>query len=204
MTERNLWVLTGLIFFLILFLFLGGVGFRKQMHQGKTAIGMVAFLFLLQSLFGQMMLGAMLCLRLLIFVLSALILLTGQARDYLLGLIQWKVPYEIAYMVMIGLHFFPILREEALDVYYSIQLRGMELKKTSWKNKLKAYLKMSLPVLAGAMERAKDTSISMEARAFRAYPNRTYLRRLKLTPIDVVLMVLFPLLLVLFLLFRVV
>lgn len=132
--------------------------------------------------------------RLMIVVFSALILLTGQPRDYLLGLIQWRVPYEIAYMVMIGLRFFPLLREEALDVYYSVQLRGMELRKASLKVKLQVYLKISLPILAGTLERAKDTSMAMEARAFRAYEKRTYMRQMKLRANDICFMVLSPIL----------
>ncbi len=192
MAVKNLAFLLGLLLFTVLSLALGGVKLGRLLAQAKAAFGMVAFLFLLQALFGQAELGALLCIRLLVVILSALILMTGAPRDYLLGLVQWKVPYEIAYMVLIGLHFFPILREEAMDVSYSIQLRGTELQKASLKKKLRTYLKISLPVLAGAMERAKDTSISMEARAFRAYPRRTYMRKLRLKTRDICLMVIFP------------
>lgn len=199
MGVKNLWLLLGLLLFTILLLLLGGVDLKRQIRQARTAVGMVAFLFVLQTVFGQMELGALLCVRLMILIMSALILLTGEARDYLLGLVQMKVPYEIAYMVMIGLHFFPLLREEALDVYYSIQLRGTELKKISLRKKLQVYMKICLPILSGAMERAKDTSISMEARAFRAFPKRTYMRKLKLKMKDKLLILLFPVLTVLFL-----
>lgn len=194
MVVKNIWMQLGLLCFTVLILAIGGVNLRRQLSQAKIAVGMVLFLFLLQAIFGRAELGALLSVRLLIIIMSALLLLTGEARDYLLGLVQWKIPYEIAYMVIIGLHFFPILKEEALDVYYSIQLRGTELQKASLKKKLSAYLKLSLPILAGAMERAKDTSISMEARSFRAYPKRTYMRKLKLKARDVILMVLFPIL----------
>lgn len=194
MTVEKISFLLGLFVFTSLLLALGKVNLGRQIRQVRTAVGMVIFLFLLQTIFGQMMLGAVLCIRLLIIILSALILLTGEARDYLLGLIQLRIPYEIAYMVLIGLHFFPILKEEALDVYYSVQLRGTEIKKTSLRKKLKIYLNISLPVLAGAMERAKDTSIAMEARAFRAYPKRTYMRKLKLKARDIFCIVIFPLL----------
>lgn len=200
MAVENLRFLLGLLLFTSALLAAGKVGFRQQLKQARMAVGMVVFLFLLQALFGQMELGAVLSVRLLIVIVSALILLTGAPRDYLLGLVQWKIPYEIAYMVIIGLHFFPILREEAMDVYYSIQLRGMEIKKASIAAKLRVYLKISLPILAGAMERAKDMSISMEARAFRAYPKRTYMRKLKLKARDLICMTMFPLLAAVFIL----
>jgi len=200
MIIKDILLLTGILLFAIITLAVGGVELKKQMHQAKTVLGMIFFLFILQSLFAWIggslyegaLLAGMLSLRLLIIVLSALIIMTGESRDYLLGMVQWKMPYEIAYMVLIGLHFFPILKEEALDVYYSIQLRGTEMKKTSLRRKLAVYLKISLPVLAGAMARAKAVSISMEARCFRIKPKRTYMRKLKLKTRDILIMVIFP------------
>jgi len=196
MIINDIWLLIGLSFFLIALLALGGISLKEQVlhQQMKLALGMIVFLFLLQTLFGRMELGALLCVRLLVVILSAQILLTGRSRDYLLGLIQLKVPYEIAYMVLIAMHFFPLLKEEALDVYYSIQFRGTELKKTSIPKKISVYRSLCLPILVGAMERVRDTSIAMESRAFRALPRRTYMRKLKLKARDFALIIIFPIL----------
>lgn len=194
MLTSNVWFLLGLLVFTIVVLFLGNVGLERQKKQLKGIITMLVFLFVIQALFGQAYFGAVLCIRLVIVVMSALILLTGEMRDYLLALTQMKVPYELAYMVVLAFHFFPILREEALDVYHSIQLRGCELKKTSLKNKLLAFKGMCIPILAGALSRAEDTAIAMEARGFRMYRRRTYLRKLTLKKKDIALMVLFPIL----------
>mgnify|MGYP001248608253 CR=1 FL=1 len=195
MTVANILYLSGLFAATVVILAAGGVSLGRQLYQVRGILGMIGFLFVLQWIFGGMdglVLAAMLSVRLLIIVMSALILLTGEPRDYLLGMTQWKMPYEIAFMVMTGLHFFPILKEEALDIYYSIQLRGTEMKKTSLKKKLKTYLKISLPILAGAMERAKDTSVAMEARCFRLMPQRTYMRRLRLKARDICVMIIVP------------
>lgn len=194
MITDNIWWLLGLMFFTVIFMALGGISPAAQIRQGKGALSLVLFLFILQALFGNWQLGAMLCIRLLIVIMSALILLTGRSTDYLLGLTKWKVPYEIAYMVIIGFHFFPILKQEAGDVYQSIQLRGKEVKKAGIAGRLKIYKRISLPILMGALERAKDTSISMEARCFRLYPYRTYLREIRLRKKDWVLMLLIPVL----------
>ncbi len=187
--------LSAILVMTVLVLGLGGVPLAKQLYQAKSLLSMIVFLFILQWIFGGgegLLLAAMLSVRLLIFVMSGMMLLTGESRDYLLGMTQWKMPYEIAFMVMIGLHFFPILKEEALDVYYGIQLRGTEMKKTTLRQKLKTYLKISLPILAGAMEKAKDMSIAMEARCFRMYPQRTYMRSLKLKAKDICVMIAVP------------
>ncbi|MGE5458882.1 MAG: energy-coupling factor transporter transmembrane component T family protein [Methanobacterium sp.] len=123
-------------------------------------------------------------LRIAIIIISGMILLSSSERDFLQGLVQWKIPYEIAFMVMLGLHFLPILREEALNVYHAVQMRGMELQKISARQKLKLYTRMMLPILSGALYRAEQMSIAMEARAFRAYPQRSYLRKLELKTLD--------------------
>lgn len=131
-------------------------------------------------------------LRLLIIVLVALILLTGEARDYLLALVQCRVPYEIAFMTMTAVHLLPILHSEATDVYYAVQMRGTEIKKASLLEKLRIYARISLPIVAGTVRRAEQISVAMEARAFRALPRRTFMRRLTLTPRDVVWLVAVP------------
>ena len=194
MLTSNLWFLIGLLIFTILILIIGKVELSRQKKQFMGILSMLIFLFILQAIFGQAYFGAVLCVRLIIVVMSALILLTGHMRDYLLGMVQWKLPYELAFMVVLAFHFFPILRQEALDVYYSIQLRGCELKKTSLKNKLLAFKGMCIPILAGALSRAQDTAIAMEARGFRMHRKRTYMRKLTLKKKDIALMILFPVL----------
>ena len=102
--------------------------------------------------------------------MSALILLTGESRDYLPALVQMKIPYEIAFMVMAAVHFLPMLKEEAMDVYYSVQLRGTEIANAPLPKKLRAFSKICMPILVGAINRAKQMSIAMEARGFRSRP----------------------------------
>ena len=191
-TDRIPYLL-GLLAFTVAVMIAGGTGFSRIWRQLTGAVSIVAFIFVLQTLFGQLVLGAMLAIRLLIIIMSALILLAGAPRDYLLAMVQCRMPYELAYMVILAFHFFPILREESQDVYYSIQLRGTELKRVSVMKKLTAFRKMCIPILASAMERAKDTSIAMEARGFRA-KKRTYMRKLKLKKRDVAVMIAMPVL----------
>ena len=133
----------------------------------------------------------MVSLRLLIIILSALIVLSGRLRDYLLALTQCKIPYEIAFMVLIAFRFLPILREEALDVLNGAQMRGLKIRKTGLKNKAGAYISIMLPVVAGAVRRAEQTSVAMEARGFRAYEQRTNMRKLKLNAGDIIYTALF-------------
>jgi energy-coupling factor transport system permease protein len=185
------------------FILLAG-GLRPALIWGRLRglFGLVALLFLIQCLFNRsggpllslagltlvteagFSTAVLVSLRLLIIMLSALIVLSGEPRDYLLALTQCKIPYEIAFMVLAALRFIPMLREEAQDVLCAAQLRGLRLKKTSLPKRAKAYISLMLPVTAGAIRRAEQLSLAMEARAFRAYPHRTTMRRLRLQPGD--------------------
>jgi energy-coupling factor transport system permease protein len=204
------WFLLGLLVFTCLLLLLGGAELSGAVRQVKEILGLILSLFIIQCFFtrsgepwlviegfslitsGGIELACVLSLRLLILVFSALILLTGEMRDYLLALVQMKIPYEIAFMTMASVHFLPLLREEALNVFYAVQLRGTELKKTSCRKKIQIYLHICLPILVGALNRAKAMALAMEIRAFRAYPKRTYLRRLTLKKNDKAILAIFP------------
>lgn len=194
----------------MLILLVGGTHPARILRQVRGIFYMIIMLFIVQCLFvrtgdplislgnftlittGGLNTAAGICLRLLILVVSALILLTGESRDYLPALVQMKIPYEIAFMVMAAVHFLPLLKEEAMDVYYSVQLRGTEIAKASLPKKLQAFSRICMPILVGAINRAKQMSIAMEARGFRSRPNRTYLHTISLKAKDVALLVILP------------
>jgi energy-coupling factor transport system permease protein len=187
---------------------------RAVWNRVRALFVLIASLFLLQTLFfgwGResgdallsvfgvglvypegIVLAAALSLRLVIIVVSAAVLIEGEIRDYMLALLQMRFPYEIVFMVMIGLHFLPILREEAVNVYQCMQLRGREMKKIRLPEKLRAYAGLCLPVLVSTLRRADETSVAMEIRGFRAMPRRTSMRRLTLRKRDVFFLVFWP------------
>ncbi|MDD4171054.1 MAG: energy-coupling factor transporter transmembrane component T [Syntrophomonas sp.] len=187
---------------------LGAFRFDIGMIGGylRPLVSLLLILFLIQCLFtkggqvwltiGQLELvssagliaGASVVLRILVVVNSAMLLTTCSSRDFVLGLIQWKVPYEIAFMVSIALRFLPLFRDEMQNVITAVQLRGVELKKVAWGEKISMYRTLIFPVVYRTMLKAQQLSIVMEARGFRAYPRRTYLRRLDLYWADYVIM----------------
>jgi energy-coupling factor transport system permease protein len=199
--------LAALLGLTIVVLLAGGVDPRSTWGQVRGVLQVVAILFVVQCVFvrsgepvvsvagltlvttGGITVALGVTLRLLIVVCSALVLLTGRPRDYLLALVQCRVPYEIAFMVMTAVHFLPILREEALDVYHAVQMRGTEVAKAGVRERLAVYARIALPVVAGALRRAEQVSLAMEARAFRAKPRRTSMRRLTLRARDVAALV---------------
>jgi energy-coupling factor transport system permease protein len=175
----------------------------------KAFLSLMLFLFMLQSVFspgGKVFLqigslpllssagvaaGASVVLRMLVVTASALLLTTFRSRDFVLGLVQWKVPYELAFMVAITLRFLPIFRDELLNVLTAVQLRGVELKKVAWGQKLVLYRELFVPIVYRSMLKAEQMAVAMEARGFRAYPTRTSLRQLNFHGIDFIIMILF-------------
>ncbi len=135
--------------------------------------------------------GASVILRILVISSVAMLFTTFSSRDFILGLVQWRVPYELAFMVSIALRFLPVFREELINVVTAVQLRGVELKQIPWGQKITLYRRLFFPVAYRTMLRAEQLAIAMEARAFRAYPQRTYLRRLYFRYADYVIMLVF-------------
>jgi energy-coupling factor transport system permease protein len=130
--------------------------------------------------------GVVVSLRLYIILLTALVILTGEPRDYILAMTQSGIPYEIAFMSLAALRFIPMLREEAQDVLCAVQMRGTQLKKSGLKHKAKVYISVMIPIIAGAIHRSEQLSIAMEARGFRAYPKRASMRRLRFHTKDMI------------------
>jgi len=114
---------------------------------------------------------------------------TTPPQKMLLGLVRLKIPYGIAFMAVTALRFLPILLTEILTVIEAQRLRGFNPLKI--KNMFKGLMNMLLPVLANSVRRAGVLAASVESRAFRAYPERTYLKDLRYNRFDFGIMAIF-------------
>ncbi|MBP1925816.1 energy-coupling factor transport system permease protein [Sedimentibacter acidaminivorans] len=123
-------------------------------------------------------------LRISIIVVSATIITTSTSREIVQGLVQWKCPYEIAFMVSIAIRFLPILKEEMSDMIIAIQLRGIDIKKVKLIKKIKIYKYIMLPIVTNSILKARELSLAMEMRGFRAYSTRTSYMVLKMNRLD--------------------
>lgn len=134
--------------------------------------------------------GVQTILRFFIVIAAAVIMTTANPRDIIQGLIQWKIPYELAFMVTIAIRFLPLLQEEAKDTLTALQLRGVNLKKIPIFKRLKTYSYLLMPLLVSVLMKSRDLSVAMEMRAFRAFPQRTSLRELHFRRADYYVMLL--------------
>lgn len=196
--SQNVLQLAALFVLIFLMLVFGGVNIKEAVCRVKGMIKLIISLFIIQCIFnragdplisvfgltlittGGVSASAVVTLRLIILLISAVVIMTSSSRDYLTAMMQIHIPYEIAFMVMAGLRFLPILREESQDIMCAVQMRGTKIKGTGLRKRAKIYISLLIPVVAGAIRRSEQMSVAMEMRCFRAYPKRTCMRRLTL------------------------
>jgi energy-coupling factor transport system permease protein len=133
---------------------------------------------------GGIIKGVEFVLRLMIIIISATIMTTSNHREIIQGLNQFKVPYEISFMVSVAIRFLPMLSSEIKNTLIAVQLRGIEIEKLKFFKRISLYRYIFYPVLINTVKKAQGISIAMEARAFRAYPYRTSYLILKFRAID--------------------
>ncbi|MDD3652591.1 MAG: energy-coupling factor transporter transmembrane component T [Desulfotomaculaceae bacterium] len=185
------------------------INFIGIMFKFKKLLPLLLVMLIVQSVFaagGETLLAykginiltsngfnAALCIlfRMLILFSSAMLIMTSSSKDYVLALVQLKIPYEIAFMVMVAFRFLPVFLEEIKDTLIAVQLRGVDLKRIAWGNKVKFYTHFFTPLLWSVMLKARQLAITMEARAFRVYRRRTYLRVLRYSVLDYYVMAFF-------------
>ncbi len=85
-------------------------------------------------------------------------------RQLLRCFLQWRMPYEIAFMLVTALRFLPVMLQEAQVVRQAQALRRPE-KRSSFFG-LKLALQSLLPVLARSLRRATTLALSVESRGF--------------------------------------
>ena len=123
-------------------------------------------------------------LRFFIIILVAGLLMDYPFQDYLIALNAWKIPYEIAFIVAATIHFLPIFRTTFKNKMEALALRGISINKISISQRIKTFRILLLPIIATALYNIQYRAISLEMRAFRLYPDRTYLHHKKLNFID--------------------
>ncbi len=155
----------------LIFLFVSMVFIQSIFSQEGNSIIRVGRLILLTDV--GMGKGLMVILRMSMMIMCATILMTSTVRILVQGLIQLKIPYEIAFMVMIGLKWIPLLGEEFRDVMTALELRGVNIKKLTIRKKIKIYTYMITPVLTGTIVQSQKMAIAMTCKGLRACEGRT-------------------------------
>jgi energy-coupling factor transport system permease protein len=114
-------------------------------------------------------------LRIYTIVLSSIIFVrTTDPRDLAISLVtQMRVPYRVAYAFFIALRIVPMIEEEIGIIRAAQAVRGVA-RKRGIAGRIGETKRYAMPLLVGSLRRAAMMVMSMEGRAFGAYPQRTF------------------------------
>ena len=120
---------------------------------------------------------------LLISLTSMVFVWTTDPRKLILGLIYLGVPYRIAYGLFVALRFMPIMENEAAVIREALAVRSV----AEVSGRREAMRRYVMPLLVAGIRRSEQMAITMDCRAFGAYPTRTYVDAFRWTVSGVLL-----------------
>ncbi|WP_077303465.1 energy-coupling factor transporter transmembrane component T family protein [Virgibacillus pantothenticus] len=126
-----------------------------------------------------------LTLRMLAFAaLSFMFIFTTNMVHFILSLMQQcKLPPKLAYGILAGYRFLPLMRDELQQIRAAHQVRGVN-RASGLKETIQQYKRYAIPLLAGAIRKAERTAIAMESKGFSGKKNRVFYRQFQVTFID--------------------
>jgi len=129
--------------------------------------------------------------------LSLLFALTTNPVTFILSLMQQlKLSPKIAYGVMVGFQFLPVLKEEFVQIQQAQRLRGFTTEKNGIQRLLNTR-RVLIPMLAGAVRKAERAAFAMEARGFTGEKRTSFYHVISIGKVDAILVALFLFVLVL-------
>jgi energy-coupling factor transport system permease protein len=115
-----------------------------------------------------------------IFVISLIFVRTTNPRDLAVSSVQvLHVPYRIAYSMFVALRIIPLIEDQFATVRAAQTVRGVGMD-PGLRGRIRNSVRYALPVLVGVMREANIMVLSMESRAFGAYPTRTFVNEVRM------------------------
>jgi energy-coupling factor transport system permease protein len=194
--------------------FIVKIPIRKILPHGKFLVFIIAFVLLLQLLFGSesggyiikpllpekipfiggagslkkegLYTGLMLGCRLIsLSIIMPLLTMTTETRLLAYGITRFGFNYKTAYIITSALNMMPVFEKDAAMIIDGRRLKGMKtLKRGDVFARLREYSMIALPLLIKAMRRSVLIGNAMDARAFGAYKTRTWLTETKMSSGD--------------------
>jgi energy-coupling factor transport system permease protein len=124
--------------------------------------------------------GITVALRLINLILIADLLFRISSAEYMLAFKAWHIPFEISFLITTVIRFIPDYYRLFLAYRETLYLRNIEIRKLSIKNKLSVLVALLIPVLTANLADVKSRAVALDMKAFRLYPQRTYLHEARL------------------------
>ena len=138
----------------------------------------ILFVTLLQvllstDLLAGLLVGATILQRLLILMLGGTLLARYPGHQLVQAMVQLRLPYQLAYMVSIGLRFVPLFGESYRDSLNAMQLRGVDFRRLKIRARLRVYTFLLMPTISAGVSTARKLAMAMELRGFGAHNTRS-------------------------------
>jgi energy-coupling factor transport system permease protein len=113
-----------------------------------------------------------------LLLLSLPFSLTTDSADFIRALVQqWRLPYRLGYSTLAAFRFVPMLQSELAVIQSAHRVRGIN-GGVGFQGGYERIRRFAVPLLATAIRQAERTALAMDGRAFGAFKDRTYFRRL--------------------------
>lgn len=133
----------------------------------------------------QLNLALSLSLRVLAFsVLSLMFAFTTAPVKFVMSLMQqMKLSPKLAYSVLVGYHFLPLIKDEFMQIKQVHEMRTFSVE-NSRGLRLTSITRMLIPTLAGSVRKAESAAFAMEARGFTGEARTSFFRPITIKPSD--------------------
>ncbi len=208
--QNSLLILSGMMICIFFLGKLNGIGFRELIRKLRWIIIIVIILIILNIFFNAIpsgkdeilfyiwypyipirRLAVYFGVKVGIWVLSLstcglIFLITTPPKDLVYGLRKLKLPYKLAFSMMVGLRYIPIIQDNTNAVIIAQKARGLERANAKSFRRVLEMIKDRLSTsLILVMRNATYTAISMELRAFGRFKDRTDLYKVKFEGRDI-------------------
>jgi energy-coupling factor transport system permease protein len=117
--------------------------------------------------------------------------MTTPVSSLMAALAALRLPYKFIFAFGTAMRFVPLVQETYNDIRDAQLLRAHDVKEMRLYERLtKGYLPIVVPLFLSLLRKSQDMDVAIESRAFGAPVKRTYVQRVGLHAMDVVLIVL--------------
>jgi energy-coupling factor transport system permease protein len=119
-----------------------------------------------------------------VILLSYLFVLTTEPNELAYALMRAGLPYRYGFALITALRLVPTFEQEGQIVYSAQLARGMAYDVRSPRRFVTLARQFFLPLLVSALGKVDSLWVSMEGRCFGKYPERTFLRQVRMAAVD--------------------
>ena len=134
--------------------------------------------------------GVGMSLRLLTIISAfAILTFTIHPDDLMLSMIKMKLPYKSVLVTSLTTRFIPTLIDDVERISDVQRSRGLELDRGNLSQRIRNRMAILIPLLSNSLDRTVQVAEAMESRAFGHGEKRTFYNQIKLSKVDVQILI---------------